>query len=125
MIVNLTNPKEAPVDGDIIQETEGSFVITRSYGEPIDVILPTHKERFSAIELRDSFTTDEALLALVSPSDAIRAQAQLLMVGRPISYVYDDANYQSMINGLEDGNVLTAERAASYRLGVPKTEGSV
>ena len=87
--------------------------------------IPDFQTEFSSVELRDSFTTDEALLALVSPSDAIRAQAQLLMVGRPINHSVDDEGYQSMINGLEDGNVLTAERAASYRLGVPKTEGSV
>jgi hypothetical protein len=87
--------------------------------------IPDFQTEFSSVELRNSFTTDEALLALVSPSDAIRAQAQLLMVGRPINHSVDDEGYQSMINGLEDGNVLTAERAASYRLGVPKTEGSV
>lgn len=86
---------------------------------------PTHQTEFTSVELRDSFTTDEALLALVSPSDAIRAQAQLLMVGRPINHSVDDEGYQSMINGLEDGNVLTAERAASYRLGLSKTEGGV
>lgn len=80
---------------------------------------PTHKEEFSPKELYDSFTTDEALLALMSSNPAVVAQAQLLTVNRGVTVSASDAGYQSAIDLLETEGVLTADRAADYRNGVP------
>ena len=80
---------------------------------------PTHKTEFSPKELYDSFTTDEALLALMSSNPAVVAQAQLLTVNRGVTVSFDDAGYQSAIDLLETEGVLTADRAADYRQGIP------
>ena len=80
---------------------------------------PTHKAEFSPKELYDSFTTDEALLALKSTNADVRAQAQLLTVNRGVEVSADDAGYQSAIDLLETEGVLTADRAADYRQGIP------
>lgn len=80
---------------------------------------PTHKEEFSPKELYDSFTTDEALLALMSSNPAVVAQAQLLTVNRDVIVSASDAGYQSAIDLLETEGVLTADRAADYRQGIP------
>jgi hypothetical protein len=80
---------------------------------------PAHKTEFSPKELYDSFTTDEALLALMSSNPAVVAQAQLLTVNRGVEVSASDAGYQSAINLLEAEGVLTADRAADYRQGIP------
>jgi hypothetical protein len=80
---------------------------------------PTHKTEFSPKELYDSFTTDEALLALMSSNPAVVAQAQLLTVNRGVTVSFNDAGYQSAIDLLETESVLTADRAAEYRQGIP------
>jgi len=80
---------------------------------------PTHKRQFSPKELYDSFTTDEALLALMSSNPAVVAQAQLLTVNRGVTVSASDAGYQSAIDLLETEGVLTADRAADYRNGIP------
>jgi hypothetical protein len=80
---------------------------------------PTHKTEFSPKDLYDSFTTDEALLALMSSNPAVVAQAQLLTVNRGVTVSVNDAGYQSAIDLLETEGVLTADRAADYRNGVP------
>lgn len=79
----------------------------------------THKTKFSPKELYDSFTTDEALLALKSTNADVRAQAQLLTVNRGVEVSASDAGYQSAIDLLETEGVLTADRAADYRNGIP------
>ena len=79
----------------------------------------THKTEFSPKELYDSFTTDEALLALMSGNPAVVAQAQLLTVNRGVEVSASDAGYQSAIDLLETEGVLTADRAADYRQGIP------
>lgn len=79
----------------------------------------THKTEFSPKELYDSFTTDEALLALMSSNPAVVAQAQLLTVNRGVKVSASDAGYQSAIDLLETEGVLTADRAADYRNGIP------
>jgi hypothetical protein len=79
----------------------------------------THKTEFSPKELYDSFTTDEALLALMSSNPAVVAQAQLLTVNRGVTVSASDAGYQSAIDLLETEGVLTADRAADYRNGIP------
>lgn len=80
---------------------------------------PTHKTEFSPKELYDSFTTDEALLALMSSNPAVVAQAQLLTVNRSVEVSASDAGYQSAIDLLEAEGVITADRAADYRNGIP------
>ena len=80
---------------------------------------PTHKTEFSPKELYDSFTTDEALLALKSTNADVKAQAELLTVNRGVTVSASDAGYQSAIDLLETEGVLTADRAADYRNGVP------
>lgn len=80
---------------------------------------PTHQTEFSPKELYDSFTTDEALLALTSSNPAVVAQAQLLTVNRGVTVSVNDAGYQSAIDLLETEGVLTADRAADYRQGIP------
>ena len=80
---------------------------------------PTHQTEFSPKELYDSFTTDEALLALKSTNADVRAQAQLLTVNRGVTVSASDAGYQSAIDLLETEGVLTADRAADYRNGIP------
>ena len=80
---------------------------------------PTHQTEFSPKELYDSFTTDEALLALMSSNPAVVAQAQLLTVNRGVIVSFNDAGYQSAIDLLETEGVLTADRAADYRQGIP------
>jgi hypothetical protein len=79
----------------------------------------THKTEFSPKDLYDSFTTDEALLALMSSSPAVVAQAQLLTVNRGVTISASEAGYQSAIDLLETEGVLTADRAADYRNGIP------
>jgi len=79
----------------------------------------THKTEFSPKELYDSFTTDEALLALMSSNPAVVAQAQLLTVNRGITVSVNDTGYQSAIDLLETEGVLSADRAAEYRQGIP------
>jgi len=54
----------------------------------------SHLEEFSPKELYDSFTTDEALLALMSSNPAVVAQAQLLTVNRGVTVSFNDAGYQ-------------------------------
>ena len=79
----------------------------------------THKTEFSPKELYDSFTTDEALLALKSANADVRVQAELLTVNRGVTVFASDAGYQSAIDLLETEGVLTADRAAEYRQGIP------
>ena len=79
----------------------------------------THKTEFSPKDLYDSFTTDEALLALKSTNADVRAQTELLTVNRGVTVSVSDAGYQSAIDLLETEGVLTADRATSYRQGVP------
>lgn len=80
---------------------------------------PTHKTTFSPSELYNSFTADEAIASLAHSNPAVVAQAQLLSVGRDVSISVEDAGYQSAINLLESEGILTAERAADLRQGLP------
>ena len=80
---------------------------------------PTHKTEFSPKELYDSFTTGEALLALKSANADVRAQVELLTVNRGVTVSVNDAGYQSAMDLLETEGVLTADRAAEYRNGIP------
>lgn len=80
---------------------------------------PTHKATFSPSELYNSFTADEAISSLAHSNPAVVAQAQLLSVGRDVSINVDDAGYQSAINLLETEGILTEERAADFRQGLP------
>lgn len=80
---------------------------------------PTHKTTFSPSELYNSFTADEAIASFAHSNPAVVAQAQLLSVGRDVSISVDDAGYQSAINLLETEGVLTDERAADLRQGLP------
>ena len=80
---------------------------------------PTHKTEFSPKELYDSFTSKEALLALRSSNPDVVTQAQLLSFNRGVTIQSSDADYQSSIDLLETEGVLTPERAADYRNGIP------
>jgi hypothetical protein len=80
---------------------------------------PTHKEEFSPEELLNSFTTDEAFLAVGSLNSDVIKQFNVLKLKRDIIINKDDAGYQSAINLLEAEGVLTADRAADYRNGIP------
>ena len=83
---------------------------------------PTHKEEFSPKELLNSFTTDEAFLAVGSSNADVIKQVNVLKLKRDIIINKDDAGYQSAINLLETESVLTADRAADYRNGLPLGE---
>ena len=80
---------------------------------------PTHKEEFSPKELYNSFTAEEVILAKVSSDPAIVAQAELLAEGRDVVINSEDASYQSTVDQFEAAGVITADRAASYRQGLP------
>jgi hypothetical protein len=78
------------------------------------------KQSFSPAELYHAFTSDEAIAAFASTNPAVVAQAHLLAVGRNVSVSIDDAGYQSAINLLESDGVLSADRAAAFRPGLPE-----
>ena len=80
---------------------------------------PTHQEEFSPEELLNSFTTDEAFLAVGSSNADVVKQVNVLKLKRDIVINKDEAGYQSAINLLETEGVLTADRAADYRNGIP------
>jgi len=79
----------------------------------------TNKTEFSPKELYNSFTPDEILLAKVNSDPAIVAQAALLAEGRDVVINSTDAGYQSAIDRFEAAGVITADRAADYRQGIP------
>ena len=88
--------------------------------EPVAIVPePTHKTEFSPEELLNSFTTDEAFLAVGSSNADVVKQVNVLKLKRDIIINKDDAGYQSAINLLETEGVLTADRAADYRNGIP------
>lgn len=80
---------------------------------------PTHRTEFSPKELYDSFTSEEVILAKVSSDPAIVAQAELLAEGRDVVIKSTDASYQSTVDQFEAAGVITADRAAEYRQGLP------
>ena len=112
-------------DGALVNTVAGSLEFVQQVypGHEYELIpprpAPTHKTEFSPKELYDSFTTDEALLALMSSNPSVVAQAQLLTVNRGVEVSASDAGYQSAIDLLETEGVLTADRAADYRNGIP------
>jgi len=112
-------------DGVLVNTVKGSLEFVQEvYPDHEYELIPprpelTHKTEFSPKELYDSFTTDEALSALKSTNADVRAQAELLTVNRGITVSVNDTGYQSAIDLLETEGVLTADRAASYRQGVP------
>lgn len=83
---------------------------------------PTHKKEFSPEELLNSFTTDEAFLAVGSSNADVVKQVNVLKLKRDIIINKDGAGYQSAIDLLETEGVLTADRAADYRNGLPLGE---
>lgn len=88
--------------------------------EPIAVVPePTHKTEFSPKELYNSFTAEEIILAKVSSDPAIVAQAVLFSEGRDVVINATDASYQSTVDQFEAAGVITADRAVSYRQGLP------
>jgi len=80
---------------------------------------PTHKTEFSPWELYCSFTPDEILLAKGHSDPAIVLQAALLAEGRDVVINSADASYQSTVDKFEAAGVITADRAADYRQGIP------
>jgi uncharacterized Rossmann fold enzyme len=66
-----------------------------------------------------STTADEIILARMSSNSAIVAQVELLADGRDVIINVSDAGYQSTVNLFESEGVITAERAAEYRQGIP------
>lgn len=80
---------------------------------------PTHLTEFSPKELYNSFTAEEIILAKVSSDPAIVAQAELLAEGRDVVINSTDASYQSTVDQFEAAGVITADRAAEYRQGLP------
>jgi len=112
-------------DGVLVNTVAGSLeFVQRAYPDHDYELIPpapkpTHQTEFSPKELYDSFTTDEALLALMSSNPAVVAQAQLLTVNRSVTVSASDAGYQSAIDLLETEGVLSADRAAEYRQGIP------
>jgi hypothetical protein len=102
-----------------ISSEDGASYIIKHYHEPVSIVEPTHKTEFSPKELYDSFTSKEALLALRSSNSDVVTQAQLLSFNRGVIIQANDADYQSSINLLESDGVLSPERAAAYRSGIP------
>lgn len=80
---------------------------------------PTHQTEFSPKELYNSFTAEEIILAKVSSDPAIVAQAVLFSEGRDVVINATDASYQSTVDQFEAAGVITADRAVSYRQGLP------
>lgn len=121
--INLSRPGEEPTDGDFIEETRPSGAVVRSHYfapivPPVDEIL-THKTEFSPAELLNAFTTEEAFLAAGSTDPFIQRQMKVLSFKRSVTIQATDASYQNAINALEANGVLTAERAADLRPGLP------
>lgn len=77
-------------------------------------------QSFTPRELYHAFTSDEAIAAFASSNPAVTAQARLLAVGRDVKVSIDDTGYQSAIDLLESDGVLSADRAAAFRLGLPE-----
>lgn len=84
----------------------------------------THRTDFKPEDLLNSFSTAEAFRAaeISETSAAIRHQMQVLSYKRDIDINYKDEEYIAAINTLESEGVLTPDRAASYRLGLPLKE---
>lgn len=115
------------VDGEVVNRVNAdpSFM-TAKYADADyeletveEISTPTHKAVFGPKELYDSFTTDEALLALSSSNPAVTTQVQLLSMDRAVRINANDVGYQSAIALLESDGVLSAERAADYAKGIP------
>jgi hypothetical protein len=83
---------------------------------------PTHKTSFSPRELLNSFTTDETFLAVGSSNADVVKQVNVLKLKRDVIINKDDTGYQSAIDLLETEGVLSIERAADYRNGIPIDE---
>lgn len=81
---------------------------------------PRGRDSFTPTELYHAFTSDEAIAAFASSNPAVTAQAHLLAVGRDVEVSISDDGYQSAIDLLETDGVLSAERAAAFRLGLPE-----
>jgi hypothetical protein len=119
-IENLSRPGEEPADGDMIKQTNGKVVRIREYHVPASTLEESaYLEEFTATQLRDSFTADEAISAIMSDIPAVAAQANLLMIGRPVTIHKDDPGYRSMIFGLEAAEVLVDGMGSEYRKGIP------
>jgi hypothetical protein len=82
----------------------------------------THKTSFSPRELLNSFTTDETFLAVGSSNADVVKQVNVLKLKRDVIINKDDTGYQSAIDLLETEGVLSIERAADYRNGIPIDE---
>ena len=80
---------------------------------------PTHKTEFTPRELYNSFTPQEIILAKIHSDPSIVAQAALLAEGRDVIINSADADYQSTVDQFEAAGVITVERAAEYRQGIP------
>ena len=79
----------------------------------------THKKTFSAEELHNSFTADEAIAALASTNPLVRAQAELLGMKRNKVMSYNEQGYIDAIGTLRTASVLDSDTADSYLLGIP------
>ena len=83
---------------------------------------PTHKTSFFPEELLDSFTTPEIFLAEGSSNADVVKQFNVLKMKRNIIINKDGSGYQSAIDLLETEGILSIERAADYRNGIPIDE---
>jgi hypothetical protein len=82
----------------------------------------THKTSLTPRELLNSFTTDETFLAVGSSNADVVKQVNVLKLKRDVIINKDDTGYQSAIDLLETEGVLSIERAADYRNGIPIDE---
>lgn len=74
---------------------------------------------FSPSELLDAFTTEEAMKAETNTNPAVVAQMSLLGKKRNVIIEVDDEGYQNAIQLLESEGILTTERAAEFKAGLP------
>ena len=113
---------ESHIDGTVVDVTSMSVKIGDHYeeGQFISVDSQTqYRTTFSPEELLGAFTTDEAFLAASSEVPEVQLQIKVLSFKRPVEIQASDDGYQNAINKLEAAKILTPDRAASLRLGIP------
>ena len=121
IVENLSRPGQEPADGDVVAYQSGSLIVRKTFHAIDTTVEPEtdYQTEFTPEELLGAFTTDEAFLAAASTVPEIQLQMKVLSFKRPVKIQASDDGYQNAINKLEAAGILTPDRAASLRLGIP------
>ena len=79
-----------------------------------------YQTTFTPDMLLAAFTSDEAFLAAGSLDESVQLQMKVLSYKRNIEIHADEEGYQNAIANLEANGILTPDRAAELRKGLPK-----